>query len=62
MTHLETARVNDLIGLKIGAIQEEAQKLDVNSALQELEVNLSALEKRTADLKVILEAIPHDHP
>ena len=60
MTHLETTRVNDLIGLKIGAIQEEAQKLDVNSSLQELEVNLSALEKRTADLKVVLEAIPHD--
>ena len=60
MTHLETTRVNDLIGLKIGVIQEEAQKLDVNSSLQELEVNLSALEKRTADLKVVLEAIPHD--
>lgn len=44
MTHLETARVNDLIGLKIGAIQEEAQKLDVTSSLQELEDNLSALE------------------
>jgi len=45
-THVETARINDLIGLQIGAIQEEAQKLNVDSDLQEIEANIAALEKR----------------
>jgi cell division protein FtsL len=62
MTHVETARINELVGLQIGAVQEEAQLLDVNSDLQELEAGISALEKRIAELKATLEAIPHDHP
>ena len=62
MTHMETARINELVGLQIGAIQEEAQKLNVDSDLQELEANIAALEKRITALKVSLEAIPHDHP
>jgi len=62
MSKIETARINDLLGLQIGAIQEVAQKLNVDSNFQELEANISDLEKRTADLKVSLEAIPHDHP
>jgi len=62
MSKIETARINDLLGLQIGAIQEVAQKLNVDSNFQELEANIFDLEKRTADLKVSLEAIPHDHP
>lgn len=61
MTQIETARINDLLSLQIGAIQEVAQKLDVDSDFRELEANISALEKRTAALKVSLEAIPHGH-
>jgi polyhydroxyalkanoate synthesis regulator phasin len=62
MTQVETARINELIGLQIGAIQEDAQRLDVNSDLQELEANVATLEKRIADLKASLVGIPHDHP
>jgi polyhydroxyalkanoate synthesis regulator phasin len=62
MTQIETARINELLALQIGAIQEVAQKLNVDSDFRELEANISALEKRIADLKVSLEAIPHDHP
>lgn len=60
MTQIETTRINDLLGLQIAAIQEVAQKLDVDSDFRGLEANISALEKRIADLKVSLEAIPHD--
>lgn len=60
MTQIETTRINDLLGLQIAAIQEVAQKLDVDSDFRELEANISALEKRTTALKVSLEAIPHD--
>lgn len=62
MTHVETTRINELVGLQIGAIQEEAQKLNVDCDLQEIEANIAALEKRIKALKVSLEAIPHDHP
>jgi hypothetical protein len=44
MTHVEISRINDLIGLQIGAIQEEAQKLNVDSDLQKIEANIAALE------------------
>jgi len=62
MTHVETARFNELVGLQIGAIQEEAQLLDVNDDLQKLEAGIFVLEKRIAELKATLEAIPHGQP
>jgi len=62
MTHIETARVNEVIGLHIGTIQETAHMLNVNSDLQELETCIATLEKAVADLKESLAAIPHGRP
>jgi len=61
MTHIETARINEVIGIQVGIIQEEAQKLKANSDLQEIEAAIAVLEKAIADLKGTLAAIPHQH-
>ncbi len=61
MTHIETARINEVIGTQIGIVQEEAQHLKANSNLQEIEADIAALEKAIADLKDTLAAIPHQH-
>ncbi|ABB32746.1 hypothetical protein GeomeDRAFT_3146 [Geobacter metallireducens RCH3] len=62
MTHIETTRVNEVIGLHIGTIQETAQMLNVNCELQELEAHIATLEQAIADLKESLTAIPHGNP
>lgn len=59
MAHIETARVNEVIGLQIGAVQEFAEALNVDCALEELEATLGSLETAVADLKSTLKAIPH---
>lgn len=60
MSHIETRRLNDLIAIKIAAIQEFAQAMTVNNELQKLEALVAELEDATAELKTTLEAIPHD--
>jgi len=62
MTHIETARYNEVIGLQIGAIQETAHRLNENSALEELEAVIAELEGAIADLKGSLAGIPHKRP
>ena len=59
MTHIETARVNEVIGLQIGTVQEAAHKLNAGSEIQELEADISTLEKTVAELKTSLAALPH---
>ena len=59
MTHIETARVNELIGIQIGIIQQTARNLNMNRELQEIETDLVALEKTIADLKDTLAGISH---
>lgn len=61
MTHIETARINEVIGLQIGIIREEAEKLNANSDLQVIEADIAALEKAIAELKDTVAAIPHKH-
>jgi polyhydroxyalkanoate synthesis regulator phasin len=61
MTHIETARFNDVIGLQIGTIQEAAQKLNRGRAVEELETEIAELERTIADLKGSLEGVPHKH-
>jgi hypothetical protein len=61
MTHFETARIKELIGLQIGAIQEVARELDADGDIEEIEAGIAALEKTIAALKGSLEAIPHEH-
>jgi hypothetical protein len=62
MTHIETARFNELIGLQIGAIQETVHKLNENRDLEDLESIVAELEGTIADLKRSLAAFPHKHP
>ena len=57
--HIETARYTEVIGLQIGAIQEVAQKLNVNCELEELEAIIAELEGTMADLKGSLAGVPH---
>ena len=61
MSHIETTRLNDLIAIRIGAIQEFAEAMTTNCEVQELEALVAELEEATAELKTTLEAIPH-HP
>jgi polyhydroxyalkanoate synthesis regulator phasin len=61
MTHIETARVNEVIGLHIGIVQEAAHTLKASSELQELEADIATLEKTIADLKDTLAALPYKH-
>ena len=62
MTHIETARFNEVIGLQISAIQEIVHKLNENSELEELEAIVAKMEGMIADLKATLAAFPHKHP
>lgn len=59
MTRIETARVNEVVGLSIGVVQEAARKLSAGGDLQELEADIAALEKTIADLKDSLAALPY---
>jgi len=62
MTHFETARYNEVIGLQIGAIKEIVLKLNENNDLEDLEALIAELEGTIADLKGSLAAMPHKHP
>jgi len=62
MTHIETARYNEVIGLQIGAIKEVVHKLNENRDLEELEAIIAELEGTIAELKGSLAAMPHRHP
>ena len=57
--HIETARYNEVIGLNIGAIQEVAQRLNVDRELEEMETIIAELEGTIADLRGSLAAMPH---
>lgn len=59
MTHIETARFNEVIGLQIGAIKETAHKLNENYDLEELEAIIAVLDGEISALKGSLAAIPH---
>jgi hypothetical protein len=62
MTHIETVRFNEVIGLQIGTIKETVHKLSENSDLEELEAIIAELEGMLADLKGSLAAMPHKRP
>jgi polyhydroxyalkanoate synthesis regulator phasin len=61
MTRIETSRVNEVIGLHIGTVQEAAHKLNAGSDLQELKSEISDLEKTIAELKESLASLPYKH-
>lgn len=59
MTHFETSRINELIGLQIGKIKEFAILLNPNMNIQEIEENIAEMEEAVAELKESLAALPH---
>jgi hypothetical protein len=58
MTRIETARVNETLGLQIGVIQDAARKLRGDD-LEQLETDLVALESSIRGLRDILAGLPH---
>jgi len=61
MTRIETSRVNEVIGIKIGIIQEAAHRLNAGLELEKLEEEIAVLEKTIEDLKESLAALPYKH-
>lgn len=60
MTHLETARINEMLGLQIGVVRDIALKLNGND-LQQLEADVEELESAMRELKVMLKGLPFRH-
>lgn len=58
MTHMETARINEMLGLQIGLIQDLARKLDTND-LEQLEGDLAEMERAVSGLRDTLGGLPH---
>ena len=61
MTELATARIKDVLGLKIGIVQEFAQKLAPNGKMELLENDLDRLESAVRELRQVVESLPHQH-
>jgi hypothetical protein len=58
MTHIETARVNEMLGLQIGVIRDAAGKLNSDD-LETLETDIKALEKELRKLREMMAGLPH---
>jgi exonuclease VII small subunit len=59
MTHFETSRIREMIGIKIGLVQQAAQRLSPALELEQLEEGVADLEKGIAELKDALTALPY---
>ncbi len=59
MTHIETDRYNEVIGLQIGSIREIAHRLSEDCDMEDLEAIIAELEEAIAGLKGSLAAFPH---
>lgn len=60
MTHIETARVSEMLELQIGKIQDAARKLR-GDVLEQLESDIRELENATKELRAMVEGLPHEH-
>jgi hypothetical protein len=58
MTHIETARVNEMLELQIAVIRDAAGKLN-GADLEQLTKDLGELEKAIKGLREIMEGLPH---
>ena len=58
MTRIETARVNEMLGLQIGVIRDAAARLNSDD-LERLESGLDDLEKAMKQLREMLVSLPH---
>ncbi|MBI1919808.1 MAG: hypothetical protein HYS23_01880 [Geobacter sp.] len=60
MTHIETARVNEALGLQFGVIRDAAARLS-SEDLEQLESTIGEMEQEILKLKGLLEGLPHRH-
>jgi hypothetical protein len=60
MTHMETTRINEMLGLQIGVIQDAAHKLQSDN-LEQLEEDMSALDGAIQELRAMIAGLPHGH-
>lgn len=58
MTHIETSRVNEMLGLQIGVIRQAAGRLRGDN-LEELEQTLDDLDEAIKTLRGMLASLPH---
>lgn len=60
MAHFDTARINEMLGLQIGIIQEVARKLN-GDQVEQLERDLAEMEGAIKEIRSTLEGLPHLH-
>jgi hypothetical protein len=60
MTHIETARVNEMLGLQIGVVQDAARKLQGDN-LEQLESDMRELENAIKELWGMMKGLPLEH-
>jgi hypothetical protein len=60
MTHYDTARINEMLGLQIGIIRNIALKLD-GYDLERMERTLVELEDAVKAARSMIEGLPHRH-
>jgi len=60
MTHLETARINEALGLQIGVVREWAKHLDA-ADIEHLEADVRELDRAVKELQGLVNALPHQH-
>ena len=58
MTRIETARVNEMLGLQIGVIRDAAARLNSDD-LERLQSGLDDLDKAMKQLREMLVSLPH---
>lgn len=58
MTHIETARVNEVLGLQLGVVREFIDRLDLQD-LEQLEKDVTELEGALRELRELLDSLPH---
>lgn len=60
MTHIETTRVNEVLGLQIGVVRDFSARLDARD-LEQLDQDIAELEGAIRELREMLASVPHHH-
>ena len=58
MTHIETARVNEALGLQIGIVRDFIGRLNAQD-LEQLDKDVAELEGAVRELRELLAGLPH---
>jgi hypothetical protein len=58
MTHIETTRVNEMLGLQIGVVREFLGRLNTQD-LEQLDKDVTELGVAVRELKEMLASLPH---